>query len=85
MSEDSKRPEGWAQAIPLELQADRLGHEAHRHAADARAEAERLRQLRPESLSIAAYLRDAEKWSAEARRQELRWKLITRLHELSKA
>ena len=83
MGEDSKRPEGWAEAIPLELQADRLGHEAHRHAAESWAEAERLRQLRPESLMIAAYLRDAESWKAEARRQELRWKLITRLHELS--
>ena len=69
--------------IPPELQADRLGDEAHRKAAEARAEAERLRQHSPGSVSIAAYLRDAEKWSAEARRQELRLKIITRLHELS--
>ena len=74
----------WAQDIPPALlRAAHLAREAHRHAADARAEAERLRQLRPESSTIAAYLRDAESWSAEARRQELRWKLLTRLHELS--
>jgi len=56
-----KRPEGWAQVIPLALlQAGRLGREADRHAADARAEAERLREVRPESPSIAAYLRHAD-------------------------
>ena len=81
---DFKRPEDWGKVIPVALvEAHRLGREAHRRAADARAEAERLRQVRPESLSIAAYLIDAEKWSAEARRQELRSKLITRIHELS--
>ena len=80
-----KGPEAYAQVIPFKLQADRLGREAHRQAEDARAEAEHLRQVHPKSLSIAAYLREAEKWSAEARRQELRWKLITRLLDLGKA
>jgi hypothetical protein len=65
------------------LQAGRLGRQAHRHAADARAEAERLREVRPESSSIAAYLRYAENWSAEARRQELRGMVLERLQELS--
>jgi hypothetical protein len=69
-----KSPEDWGRVIPFKLQRDPLGLEAHGRAAEAQAQAER---------SIAAYLRDDEKWSAEARRQELRWKLITRLIELS--